>query len=171
MWSFVFQDEDRCQGSSRLLNTPREQSKQRWKEGGKGFKMDWNKWYSLAIRWMVRGEKRTVNIEIKMEHPTISLNKAWFNLYQITLAGRITLMCKHGRWQILVPHLLNYVADPGTPQSQLKALLAPMSTISAVLMRMAGQKYSVSGNDPSIHHLSLLDYIYIIFNYKTRSLC
>lgn len=167
MWSFVFQDEDRCQGSSRLLDTPREQSKQRWREGGKGSKMDWNKWYSLAIRWMVRGEKRTVNIEIKMEHPTISLNKAWFNLYRITLAGRITLMCKYGRWQIPVPHLLNYVADPGTPQSQHVSNWKHYSHLCQqpllFLWGWAGQKYSVSGNDRSIHPLSVTAGLYLYY--------
>ncbi len=101
-----------CQGSSWSLDTPKDQSKQR-AEGR--VKNDWDKW-SLA---QMDGKRREENSEHWDKNGTWNnvIKLRWSDVYWITPVGSITLMCKYGRWQILVPHLLDYVSDPETPQS------------------------------------------------------
>lgn len=115
MWPVRAQLSGRVRGAVDYWTHPWKKTNREGEWVGRGCETDWI-WCGLSEmdgngvsskheHW---GKKRTLNNMI---------GQRWPNLYWITLAGSIKLMCKYSRWQILVSHLLNYVADPGTSQS------------------------------------------------------
>lgn len=80
---FICEDGGSCvRGAEHDLTHPENKAH---KEPGSGCKIDWNKCISAE---MDDGRR------IKVEHLTISSNKRWFNLYQISHTGSVALMCK-----------------------------------------------------------------------------
>lgn len=129
VWPFLYLSFRMRQGGRGLLDTPMEQSKQ----GGRVGQVftpwlnlmwfSWDGWW-LESRKHARWDKNGTLNNI--------ITQRGLNLYWIILVGSIEWTCEYGRWQILVPHLLNYEADLGTSQSLHWTHYSQLCSISAL---------------------------------------